>query len=63
MWSTIIIAVLVFIMIMGFINIRSLIRKMKANPGSWLDLGIGILIWGGAIVILLIQLLKQFDVV
>jgi len=63
MWSTIIIAVLVFIMIMGFINIRSLIRKMKANPGKWIDLGIGILVWGGAIVILLIQLLKQFDVI
>ena len=59
MWSLIIGVVLVFIIVMGFINIRSLVRKMKANPRSWIDLGIGILVWGFAIVMLAIQLYKH----
>jgi len=59
MWSLIIGVVLVFIIVMGFINIRSLVRKMKANPRSWVDLGIGILVWGFAIVMLAIQLYKH----
>ncbi len=63
MWSTIVGAILVFIIIMAVINIRSLVRKWKANPGKWIDLGIGILIWGAAIIILTIELLKQLDVI
>ena len=63
MWSVIIGAVLIFIMIMGVINIRSLIRKMKANPNKWIDLGFGILIWGTAIVLLTIELLKHLDII
>ena len=59
MWSLIIGVVLVFIIVMGFINIRSLVRKMKANPRNWIDLGIGILVWGFAIVMLAIQLYKH----
>lgn len=63
MWSTIVGAVLVFIIIMAIINIRSLVRKWKANPGKWIDLGVGILIWGAAFIILLFELLKQLDVI
>lgn len=61
MWASIIIVVLIFIIIMGGINIRSLVRKMKANPSSKFDLGIGILFWGAAIVILVLELIKQFN--
>jgi len=61
MWSLIIGVVLAFIIIMGFINIRSLVRKWIANPGSWIDLGIGILIWGFAITVLTIQLFKHIN--
>ena len=63
MWSIITVVALVFIMIMGIVNIRSLIRKMKANPNKWFDLGIGILVWGFAFVLLLIQLLKQLELI
>ena len=59
MWPVLIGVVLVFIIIMGVINISSLVRKMKANPGKWIDLGVGILIWGFAITILTIQLFKH----
>ena len=59
MWPLLIGVVLVFIIIMGVINIRSLVRKWRANPGSWIDLGIGILIWGFAITMLAIQLYKH----
>jgi len=63
MWNGIIIVGLLVILIGGIINIRSLIRKWKANPGSWLDLLIGIVIWGFAFVILFIQLLKHMDII
>jgi len=63
MWSIITVVALVFIMIMGIVNIRSLIRKMKVNPNKWFDLGIGILVWGTAFVLLLIQLLKQLELI
>ena len=59
MWPVLIGVVLVFIIIMGVINISSLVRKMKANPGKWIDLGVGILILGFAITILTIQLFKH----
>jgi len=61
MWSILIGVVLVFIIIMAIINIRSLVRKMKANPSNWIDLGIGILIWGTAIVLLTIELFKYIN--
>ena len=63
MWNGIIIVALLVILIAVIINIRSLIRKWKANPGSWLDLLIGIVIWGFAFVILFIQLLKHMDII
>jgi len=63
MWNGIIIVALLVILIAGIINIRSLIRKWKHNPGSWVDLLIGVLIWGFAFVILFIQLLKHMDII
>ena len=64
MWNLgVIIGILVVISIAGFINIRSLIRKMKANPSNKLDLGIGILFWGAAIVIMVFELLKNLEVI
>jgi DMSO reductase anchor subunit len=63
MWNVIIIIALVFIMVMGIIYIRSLIRKWKANPTKWFDLGIGILMWVAVFVILLLKLLEQLDVI
>jgi hypothetical protein len=64
MWNLgVIIGILAIITIAGVINVRSLIRKMKANPGKWIDLGIGILFWGAAFVIMLFELLKNLDVI
>jgi len=64
MWNLgVIIGILAIICVGGFINIRSLIRKMKANPGNRIDLGIGILFWGVAIVIMVLELLKNLGVI
>ena len=63
MWNGIIIVALLVILIAGIINIRSLIRKWKANPGSWSTLLIGILIWGFAFTFLFIELLKHMDII
>jgi hypothetical protein len=49
--SIIILAILVMITL-GFFNIRSLVRKWKANPNSWFDLLVGIVITLVAIVLL-----------
>jgi len=48
----IIIVALILMIGLGIYNIRSLIRKWKANPGSWFDLLFGILLWTVAIGIL-----------
>ncbi len=64
MWNLgVIICILAIITIAGIINVRSLVRKMKANPGKWIDLGIGILVWGAAIIMLTLELLKHLDVI
>jgi len=63
MWTVIIVIVLVFIIVMSIINIRSLVRKWRNNPDSWGDLLIGILFFGVVIGVLVIQLLKQLDVI
>jgi hypothetical protein len=47
-----IIAILIII-IAGIYNIRSLVRKMKANPTKKFDLLVGIVIWTAAISILI----------
>ena len=64
MWNLgVIIGFLALITIVGFINIRSLIRKMKANPAKKVDLLIGILLWGAAFTIMLFELLKNTGVI
>jgi cell shape-determining protein MreD len=63
MWNIIIIVALLVILVAGVINIRSLIRKWKHNPKNWVDLLIGILIWGFAFGLLFIQLLKHLDII
>ena len=64
MWNLgVIIGILAIITIVGFINVRSLIRKLKANPSKKIDLGIGILFWGAAFTIMLFELLKHLDVI
>jgi len=64
MWNLgVIIGILALVSIMGFVNIRSIIRKMKANPSKKIDLGIGILVWGTAIVLMVIELLKNLEVI
>jgi len=55
----IILAILVIIGA-GIYNIRSLIRKWKANPNRWDTLLIGILIWTAAIVLLIFSLIKNY---
>jgi uncharacterized membrane protein YidH (DUF202 family) len=60
MWGFITGLVLVIIFVMAFYNIRSLIRKMKANPSKKIDLLIGIiLLFGTAAVLVGIQFLKH----
>jgi len=54
-----IIVAIVVMMGAGFYNIRSLIRKWRANPGSWFDLLVGIVIWLVAIGILAFVLIKN----
>jgi len=51
MTSWIVISVLAALGLLGvgIYNIRSLVRKWKHNPGSWLDLLFGILIWLAAL--------------
>ena len=46
---------------LGFYNIRSLVRKMKYNEKSKIDLGIGILIWVIAICALTAIFIQQLS--
>jgi len=54
----IIVGILVMI-IGGILNIRSLIRKWKANPDKWFDLLVGVVITLGAIGLLTYFLFKN----
>jgi len=54
-----IIVAIVLMIVLGFVNIRSLARKWKANPGSWFDLLVGIVITLVAIGLLTWQLFKN----
>lgn len=49
-WNYIVLFTMIGVGVGIFFNIRSLIKKWKANPGSWLDLLLGILISVAAIV-------------
>ena len=44
----------------GFLNIRSLIRKWRANPDKWFDLLVGVVITLAAIVLLVHSILKNY---
>jgi len=55
----VIIVAIVLMIVLGFVNIRSLVRKWKANPGSWFDLLVGIVITLVAIGLLTWQLFKN----
>jgi len=48
----IIILALLVMIAAGIYNIRSLIKKWKANPNRWDSLLVGILLWSAAIVLL-----------
>jgi len=64
MWGIIVTsAILLIISYFGYRNIRSLIRKMKVNPSKKIDLGIGILVWGTAFVLMLLELLKHLNII
>ena len=45
MWKFIILFIIVIVIGLGIYNIWSLIRKLKYNPSSWIDLMFGVLIW------------------
>ena len=44
----------------SFLNIRSLIRKWKANPDKWFDLLVGIVISLAAIGLLTYSIIKNY---
>lgn len=50
----------VLISVGGFLNIRSLIRKLKANPDKWLDLLVGVAITLLGIALLVHSILKNY---
>ena len=53
MWKIFVGVSIVVVIGLCIYNIRSLIRKWKANPKSWFDLLVGIIIWGTAIAVLI----------
>jgi hypothetical protein len=62
MWNIIVGIVALVIIGLGIYNIRSLIRKWKANPQHWFDLLMGIVIWGvaiGALIVIFIRYLPK----
>jgi hypothetical protein len=61
-WSVIVLISLVGVIGLSIYNIRSLIRKWKNNPGSWVDLLMGILIWGAGIAALVYIFIQQLKV-
>lgn len=61
-WSVIVLISIVGVLGLAIYNIRSLIRKWKHNPGSWVDLLMGILIWGAGIAALVYIFIQQLKV-
>lgn len=59
MWKFIVLASIVVVIGLSVYNIRSLIRKWKANPQHWFDLLVGIVIWGLAIAGLIYIFIQQ----
>jgi len=59
MWNIIVGIVALIIIGLGIYNIRSLIRKWKANPHHWFDLFVGIAIWMVAIGALVVVFIKN----
>lgn len=62
-WTIIVLISIVVVVALGIYNIRSLIRKWKANPRNWIDLLVGIAIWGVAIGVLIVLFLRQAGIV
>lgn len=44
MWKYVVLVSIVIVIGLITLNIRSLVRKIKANKKSWFDLGVGIFI-------------------
>jgi len=58
-WAVIVGISMVGVLGLAIYNIRSLIRKWKHNPGSWLDLLMGILIWCAGIAAMVYIFIQQ----
>jgi len=57
-WSIIILLAILVGSVGIFFNVRSLIRKWKANPKSWFDLLVGILISVIALGVLVVMFIR-----
>ena len=58
LWSFIILLSLIVASVGISLNIRSLIRKWKANPGSWIDLLIGLVFSGIVIGVMVVVFIR-----
>ena len=64
MWWSVITGIALLAIIVGSaLSVRSLIRKWKANPSKWIDLLIGVLIFGAAIVFIGIEFFKHIGII
>jgi len=61
MWKVIVAISIIAVIGLSIYNIRSLIRKWKANPKMWFDLLMGVLIWGAGIAALIYIFIQQFN--
>lgn len=62
-WTVIVLLSIIIVTGLGVYSIRSLIRKWKVNPRNWIDLLVGIAIWGVAIGVLIVLFLRQAGIV
>ena len=62
-WTVIVLISIVGVIGLSIYNVRSLIRKWKANPGKWIDLLFGILVWGAGIAGLVYIFLGQAGII
>ena len=59
MWNIIVGLLILVVIGLSIYNISSLIKKWKANPKLWIDLLMGIAIWGTAIGALVVIFIKH----
>ena len=62
-WTVFTLVSMLIVAGLGIYNIRSLVRKWKANPKSWFDLLVGIVIWTLALCALAYIGLQQAGVI